>query len=73
MSLVGEAHPEARSICSYEIVLYNTTRIVYGVRGDDATRVQSDAIAMTRGTPGAGGVLSALGRDLATRRVCPAW
>jgi hypothetical protein len=69
MPVIGDAHPDASSACRHAIALYNGERIVYGVGGCDATRVRHDAIAMTRGTPAAGGVLSALGHDLATTRV----
>src|SRR3989442_4213338 len=72
MLMVVYGRPETRSTGRHESPLYNARRIMYGVRGGDATRVRPAAIAMTRGTPGAGGVLAALGRGLATRRVCPA-
>ena len=42
-------------------MLYKARRIVYGVSGGDATRGSPDRIAMKRGLPGAGGVLSARG------------
>jgi hypothetical protein len=57
MRSVSYARRAARSPSWYVIVLYNARRIVYGVQGDDATRVRPDAIAITRGPPGASGVL----------------
>lgn len=67
MSFVGDA----RARCRPQIALYNEGRLVYGVGVHDVLRVRHDAIAITAGAPGAGGVLAALGNDL-TRRVAAA-
>lgn len=67
MSFVGEG----RAPCRPTIALYIGGRLVYGVGAHDVTRVRHDAIAITGGTPGAGGVLSALGNDR-TRRFAAA-
>jgi hypothetical protein len=58
---------DARARCRPQIALYNGGRLVYGIGAHDVMRVRHDAIAITAGTPGAGGVLSAPGNDR-TRR-----